>query len=190
MSVEFVGYKGARHVRQPVGSELCFAAIVASMSGADVTEAHQVLGEAELSEADGTTFPMGAAELAVAGSVIAIEPVKDPFDGAADDPETVMAMMDEQFVAGRAVALLHKKNSNPDNTDCHWTLLVGYTLADGQKGAIRAMDPMQQHMNYFRHELVAGMIERSRSLGFYAYALSVSRPDATAKQPAGAEAAV
>lgn len=176
MAVEFIGYP-APHVPQPDGTELCFASIGSSMTGATVDEVDRALATAKLYNAQGEIMPMGETSLKVPGSVMAIEPVTSPFDGI-EDTKAVLGLFDAQFVAKRAVAILYKKYNGSDNNQYHWISLTGYALAIGVKGAIRTMDPLRKHINYYRREQVADMIDRSnRDLGFYAYALSVSPED-------------
>lgn len=176
MAAEFIGFP-APHVPQPDGTELCFAAISSSMTGASVDEADRALAAAGLYNERDEIMPMGETSLELPGSVMAIEPVKNPFDGI-EDTKAVLGLLDEQFVAGRAVAILYKKYRDTENNQYHWTLLTGYTLANGVKGGIRVMDPLRNRHLLMKRAQIADMIERSnRDLGFYAYALSVSQED-------------
>lgn len=177
MAAEFLGFTDVHHVRQPEDSELCFAAIVSAMTGAELDESHAVLRAAGLSEADGTTAPMGEERLVVAGSSLEITPFQSPFDGV-EDVEGVLALIDEQFVAGRAVALLHKKNASPEDGRHHWTLLTGSTEQDGEMGAIHAIDPLSEHATYLGRHMIKGMIGQSLDYaGVYAYAMDTAPAD-------------
>lgn len=172
----FIGAEGIKHVAQPLESELCFAAIISAVSGASVPEAHRALKDGKLSCEDGTTPPIvGNKKLEVAGSVVSIEPLEE-----ADTPEGVMGLIDEQLIAARAVALLHKKNDTAGDKHHHWSLLTGYFQEenDGPKLAVRVIDPLRERHTFLRREEIAGMIGRSMDFrGVYAYALSVTREE-------------
>lgn len=174
---KFVGDPEIQQVAQPQGTELCFASIVSAMTGSSVAEAHEVLVANDLSQTDGSTGPMGETRLEVAGSVLDIKPVIDPFSGI-DKSETVIERIDEKLLAARAVALLYKKTDNSEDDRHHWALLTGYLQQDGQKGAMRVMDPLRPRIGYLRRRQLEDIIKRSMDfMGVYAYALSASRED-------------
>jgi hypothetical protein len=186
VAAEFVGYTEVQHVAQPPYSELCFAAIVSAMTGASLDESQEALVAEGLSKADGTTAPMGPAQLEVAGAELSITPFQSPFKGA-KDPEGVMGLIKEQFVAGRAVALLYKKEASPEDGRHHWTLLTGYYDLDGEEGAVHVIDPKREQAEQFGRHTVIEMIKRSMDYaGVYAYALSAEHepvPDESPEEP-------
>lgn len=175
MPARFVGYTDVQHVKQPEDSELCFASIVSSMTGAEIEDAQAALEGAELSQSDGSTPPMGEVSLHVGGTVLDIKPVQSPFEGA-EDPKGALKLIDEQFAEGRAVGLLHKKNGDPNDERHHWTLLTGYCEVDDHKdGPIHIIDPLRSAGEYIGRNNVIEMIKNSMEYaGVYAYAMSTA----------------
>lgn len=178
MAAEFNGYTDVQHVQQPEDSELCFASIVSAMTGAEIEAAHEALKAAGLSEDDGSTGPMGETVLEVEDSKLTITPFQSPFEGA-EDPEGVLALIDEQFVAGRAVTLLYKKTPDPEDGRHHWTLFTGSFDLDDRKGAIHTIDPLEEAPKHLGRHVARDMIARSMDYaGVYAFALTAEHAPA------------
>jgi hypothetical protein len=180
VAVEFVGYKDVQHVANP---ELPFAAIVSAVSGLSVSAIHKTLVAAGVSEENGKTGPLNKTKLEGKNSAVSIKPIKLM---GAKGPEGVLERIEEQFKSDKAVALLHKSNSNSEDDSYHWTLFTGYTLHDGEKGAIHTIDPALERATYLGRHMIRGMIKRSMppavddkdfsaetSVGVFAYALSI-----------------
>lgn len=180
---EFVGNPNIPHVQQPAGSEQCFVAIVAAVTGGEVEPAQTALQAAAIVGEDGSAAPIvGRKVVEVGDKQLTIEPVFGAFDEA-EGPEDVIGLIDEQFVAARAVALLYKKTDGPSTY--HWTLLTGNFQDDaGETIATEVMDPLRDRKESFVPRRVARMIERSlEDMGVFAYAIS-SEPVTTAGEPA------
>ncbi len=139
-------------------------------------------------EEDGSTgLIAGRKELEVDGSVVAINPLTEAADFAG-----MQQLMDTEFEAGRAVMLLHKKNGNPNDRSYHWTLFTGYVEYEGQKGALRTIDPLRPRTTWLGAHVVRNIFEHSQTpadsenpfeeaaQGVFAYAISVEEVELAA----------
>jgi hypothetical protein len=173
VATEFIGQPGIKHVMQPEGSDLCFAAIVSSLADQrPVDQVHQALVDGRISRENGWTLcPPEDQELQLAGDeVLKLE----PFVGFSS--ERFMAAISERFEAHKPVALLYKKD-NDEPEDSHWILLTGQYLVDGEVQLVGVMDSMQQRRTQVAPSEIADMIERTIEFngGVYACALSVEQ---------------
>jgi hypothetical protein len=176
---------GVEHVPQPDDSELCFAAIMSSVTGRSIEEAQFALVNTGLSAEDGTTAaPMRETELQIINSFVTITPFQTPVEGA-ETSDGVLDLMDEQFAEGRGVTLLHKKNDDPADERHHWTLFTGYDAAAGDGAPLRIIDPLAGKATYIRRQLVSRMIDRSLNYaGLYGYGVSSENPSKEAARAA------
>lgn len=163
---EFVGNADVHQVLLQPGSNRNLAAIISAVSGHEVDEAHAALVDAELSEADGLSYPMPGVELEVGDTPVTITPLHSPFGERADDPESVMSLIDAGHEAGKAVAILHKASGDPENPAYHWLLLTGHYdghhEAEGsEKGAYHVMDPAEERVGHMGRSAALDMIGRS-----------------------------
>lgn len=187
----FRGYADVEYVAQPPNSEQCFAAIVSAVSGAALHESQAALYQGGFVTEDGGTGMFWAeSEIEAGGTSVHITPLEAP-----EDPEDVLALIDEQFDAGKAVALLHKKTGDIEDGSYHWILLTGSRSEDQGEtlvnGAIHVMDPLSdpgaptpapgEEMRYVARERIADIIrqstdfrEGSRAQGVFPHAISTS----------------
>jgi hypothetical protein len=174
VAAEFEGRTDIRQVRQPEGSEWCFAAIVSAVTKHQpIDEVHQALVADGISTADGNTLsPPEDREVQLAGDKIL---KLEPFVGF--NTEALMTAINERFKARKAVALLHKKNDDELDDRNHWTLLTGRYHIDGETQLVFLMDPLQRRREAVEPSEVADMIERTIDFngGAYACALSVEQ---------------
>lgn len=179
----FVGNPTLSQVRQPEGSELCFAALSASVSGEALSDVDQALRQAFLSEADGSTSPPFGDKRVVlgdSGKTLSIEVVQG-YDQEASDVEGVIKNIDAKLREGTPVALLFNKTDDPEIARLHWVLLTGYTYARDSDiiEGVSIMDPERED-KYLANPLeVVEMIDRSMgTTGVFAYAMSLETPAA------------
>lgn len=175
MASEFVGLQGIRQVRQPEGTEWCFAAIVSAMAHQQpIDQVHQALFDGDISDVDGTTScPPEDREVELAdGEMLKLE----PFVGFTT--ESLMTAINERLETRKAVALLHKKNDNELDDRNHWTLLTGRYHIEGETQLVFLMDPLKRRRESVEPSKVADMIERTIEFagGAFACALSVEQP--------------
>lgn len=199
---ELNGYQNVSYVEQPPGSEQCLAAIISSVSGAELHESQAALYEAGLvEEKGGTGMLWGEASLQVAGTTVTLAPFEIPekLKTAEDhDAETTlvdeqMAVLDEQFENGKGIALLYKKTGDPANSEYHWILLTGSLEVDGKKGPIHVMDPLRnpdpkveapepgEEMGYVSRQRIAELIRQSTdyengAVGIFPHAITTDAP--------------
>lgn len=178
MVAELTGLPDVEHVSRPEGTEQDFAAIMAAVSGHGVAETHEALIDAWLSLRNGFTAPIRErTTLKVVDSVVVIDPLELPSGEDEKDPARVLELMDEQFIAQRAVALHHKQNVPRHDNAYQWTLFNGYGKTNsrgGKERRIRTINPHLAFIMYTYTDQLAPMIGRSlrHANGLQAYALS------------------
>jgi hypothetical protein len=166
---EFVGKRGVEHVRQPEGSEQCFAAIVASVTRLDLNTAHEALTSHEISEANGTTgVPLPEIEVPVGNRTLSISPL-----GSMTSAPKLLARINERWESGDAIALLYKKVEDESDERHHWALLTGKYQSAGIIVAVQAMDPLKENLELIKPGEVIERIDRTIEYGggVFAYAL-------------------
>jgi hypothetical protein len=168
--VDFVGFTDVQHV----ADERPFAGIICAVSGLSADAIHETMVKAGLSSKNGSTDPRHIGRMKLQGhggnGSVLIEPLG--LNGGTG-PEEILEQIDEEFVAGRAVAVAHRLNSNPRSRKRHWTLFTGYYKHDDGKGVIHAIDPSRNHANYFSSHIVRNIIERSvDAAGVHVYTLT------------------
>lgn len=180
MSLEFYGKTDIPHVKQPAGSELCFAAMVSAVTGSTIEEANDALIDADLLNEDGTTSPpMGAERLHLAGKAVTIEPIVTPFDENPGDSAQVLSKIQDSLTLGRPTALLFKKDvALPDH---HWVLFSSYAADGDEIISLRMMDSLRDNTISVTPRRVETMIDRSIDhLGVFACSFSIEAPQAQA----------
>jgi hypothetical protein len=183
MHDRFVGNPNIPQVRQPEGSELCFAAISSAVSGEDIQSVHMALQAAYLSEEDGSTAPpfdFNKEVILENGKVMKLQMVKG-YETGEEDTGGVIREIDEKLQAGMPVALLYKK-SDEQGGNMHWVLLTGYT--PGQRAdsvnAVEIMDPLNTTKVWAEPLEVLAMIDRSiQADGVFAYSLELTASGAS-----------
>src|SRR5690349_16970085 len=114
------------HVKQPEGTEWCFAACVASATGRgadDLPAINQALMDSFISDETGAASPpWEPAE--VEGTR-----VETVFGYENQDPEAAYASVKEHLERGARIALLHKKTADP-GSGMHWVLFADGVLMD------------------------------------------------------------
>ena len=179
MHERFIGNPDLGQVRQPEGSELCFAALSASVSREALGDVDQALQVAFVSETDGSTPPPFAARTEVAlgqsGKTLVVEAIQG-YEQEASDVEGVISNIDASLRQNTPVALLFNKTDDPEVARMHWVLLTGYTYArdtDIVEGVL-IMDPEREDKYLANPVEVVEMIDRSMgTTGVFAYALNV-----------------
>jgi len=175
MATEFAGQPGIKHVKQPEGSELCFAAIVSALDNQrPIEQVHEVLVDGGISTTDGSTSNPGEAQTIqlAADTKLAVE----PFVGIST--ERFITAINERLQDRKPVALLHKKNDDELDDRLHWSLIAGRYHIDGETELAVIMDPMRPENAYVDPPEVTYMVERTVEFfgGVWACALSVEQP--------------
>lgn len=172
---EFIGRTDIKHIAQPEDSDLCFATIATTLTGGDIEGAHRGLVRSNLSQEDGLTVaPMQAVAVALEGVELKVDPIVTPLEFEISSDE-VMQRIYEQFDQKNPVALMHKKNTKPDDNEYHWSLLVGREVSQKATEYITVMDSMQPAMAQLRPEMIEDLIDRSLNYaGVGACALSTA----------------
>lgn len=182
MAAEFIGCVEIQQVDPPKNSTLSFPVVLSAITGADIYEAHRALESAGISYADGSTpLIQEATTLKVARSLVDIRPIGINEGGDPDDAEAIMAMMDEEFEAGRTVTLSQPSPAVTGNSQPHWLLMTGYRKLDGKKDSIHTLDPSHRGFHYMGRHLTRAMLEGTvPAEASRAYALNV-RPTRMAR---------
>lgn len=171
-----------QHVAMPRGTELCFPAIAAAVSGAPLEDAHAALLREGVSNEDGGTDPPAIEEPKIvpitfeAGrSMFIIEPVETPAEGVFQtDP--LMERIQHELAARKLLALLalHPKEESDSGEDfMHWTLLIGEAPKQtGGTAKIRVMDPKASEIVQTSVDDIRQLVDRSYPMpGAYVYAV-------------------
>lgn len=180
MSSEFIGPYDPRHVRQPEGSEKCFAAIVASVADLDIDTAHQALTKSELSEPDGSTKPiLLPTKLPLCeASTLSIEPLVKPTSSLKNTASSLSVIYDEIDVK-HPVALLHKKTDDPADNRHHWILLTSRDFEHDKSYMVGVMDPLDTRSALCPARRIENLVSRSINYaGISACALVLEKPEA------------
>ncbi|TAH33447.1 hypothetical protein EYC59_04935 [Candidatus Saccharibacteria bacterium] len=118
------------HVRQPEGTEWCFAACVASATGRntdDLPVINQALVDGFISDETGAASPPWE-PTEVAGARL-----ETVFGYEDQDPEVAYSTVKDGLARGDRIALLHKKTADPES-GMHWVLVADCKLMDPLKG--------------------------------------------------------
>lgn len=139
LPVELHGPTNVAYIEQPADSEQCFASIVSIATGAPIHESQAGLFNADLVDHNGGVGGLGPeASFPVGGDKVDIIAYQSN-----EEPATTVAWIDEQLEAGKVVALLHKKNGNPEDPRYHWIAITGSHEVEGKKGSFHVMDPLR-----------------------------------------------
>jgi|GEM_PF-5131444 len=181
----YVGAEGIQHVAQPEGSELSFAATVASVLGdVQIDEVNEVLRAASVSEDDGFTLPpWERKEVTVGGTVLVVDPILSPGEDASHAKEAV-ELIANRFEYEQPVALLFDSNADSTNMEeaqPQWVLLAGFAESFrvdtdphwSQTNGVYVMNPTASEGEVIDPYEFAQWVEHSFETlgGVYAYAL-------------------
>lgn len=173
-----VGVPDIPHVKQPEGTELCFASLMAGFIGQDIAQVHDILSSSsvKVSESDGSTSPfMKTKDILIAGGLVTLEPIVTPmthFD--AEDASYAIKAIDKQLnaVPPKPVAMLYQKPKNEGGTS-HWVIVEGHKNLNDNKGSYKIFDPQQARKKWSSPRGMETTVKRSLDASsLYAYALS------------------
>lgn len=181
----YVGTEEIRHVEQPEGTELSFAATVASALGyIDIGLVGDELAKASISEQDGTTMPLWErATIPIGDTILVVDPILSPGQEASHAEEACQRIA-ERLEYDEPIALLFDKN--PDSTtmedaEPHWVLIAGFDESFrvdilphwSQTNGVHIMDPEAGSVEVLLPYEFARRVEHSFETlgGVYAYAL-------------------
>jgi len=181
MSVEVAGLFDIMHVRQPEGSEKCFAAIVASVADLDIDTAHDALTKSQLSGPDGSTPPILLSKKISLGEVstLSIEPLVKPADRL-DDAASALSVICDEIDVKNPVALLHKKTEDPADGRHHWMLITSRIFDMDTTHLVGVMDPLKSDREFYKAPDIEDIVDRSlKYAGISACALVLEKPEAS-----------
>lgn len=180
MPEKYVGVIGIDHLKQPEGTEFCFATCVAAFVGSEV-EIDQVqmsLENAYVSDEDGTTPPPEERqEVPILGSMdyVTIDVIQGP-EQDTPDAVNIFERITESLGQEKPVLLLYKKTTEPDDDSLHWVLIKGYVENDSptESKTFEVVDSLADDIIQVPDTEIIDMIDRSiQSRGVFAYNLEL-----------------
>jgi hypothetical protein len=170
---KFVGLPNIKHVAMPEGSDMCFAACVAAVSGECIDDAHEGLMASDVSQANGETAPPNFETAVRIGSkIVGITPIESPMEGVGETAG-ILERVYQELRLRNPVALLALHTREDDTKFPHWTLLAGLLEDADTITNVAVMDPKQAEMIYEEPVSLVRLVDDSLPLpGAYAYTLN------------------